>query len=365
MPSDKGSASDPTPIVVGVVSAVAGAAAIVALAVLLKRRRPSNTNITHLLSVSPVHDDDVPEQGRDQPHDDVRPTASAVLAVDAGGVKPPSHLQKASLHRQTPAEAVGNMYPKSMPVSLTGPLQSSTGHAKGTVEDESPPHQHNASLYRHTLEEAERVDGEDIRPKSAPPPLVGPMQSSAHHAANAVEDGGAEPTGEDSADCSAETLMITTGPAATATTANVYRCRRAGLAQIHPREGVAGKASLASGSLTKEPSGGRKEASCGSSKQTSGGSEDVVGGSGTSSPADRQKPAGDIGLGHAVLAAAQELAHRCQVPGVSEAASAVCIMATLVTDNRDNDRSSESRLRQCRSIVMALKRADKVVAKVS
>ena len=40
------------------------------------------------------------------------------------------------------------------------------------------------------------------------------------------------------------------------------------------------------------------------------------------------------------------------------------IMANLVMDSRENDRAGESRLRQCRSIVMALKRAEKVVAKV-
>ncbi|CAM9226240.1 unnamed protein product [Ectocarpus sp. 12 AP-2014] len=69
------------------------------------------------------------------------------------------------------------------------------------------------------------------------------------------------------------------------------------------------------------------------------------------------------GLGQAVLAAAQELAWSCQIPGVSEAAGALCIMANLFTDSRDIDQASKSRLRQCHSIVLALERADKVVAK--
>ena len=85
-------------------------------------------------------------------------------------------------------------------------------------------------------------------------------------------------------------------------------------------------------------------------------------GVGEASPAaSRNNSAGNIGLGHAVLAAAQELAHHCQVPGISEAASVVCIMANLVTDSRDVSSGSESRLRQCRSIVVVLKRAEKVV----
>lgn len=81
--------------------------------------------------------------------------------------------------------------------------------------------------------------------------------------------------------------------------------------------------------------------------------------------ADRRRPSGDIGLGHAVLAAAQELARNCSVPGISEAATAVCMMVNVVTDSRENDRESESRLRQCHAIVMVLKRAAEVVGKVS
>ncbi|CAM9241803.1 unnamed protein product [Scytosiphon promiscuus] len=82
--------------------------------------------------------------------------------------------------------------------------------------------------------------------------------------------------------------------------------------------------------------------------------------SGASSATDRNRVGYEFGLGHAVLAAAQELAHHCQTPGISEAATAVCIMARLVTDSRDSDRASDLRLRQCRLIVVALKRAAKV-----
>ena len=89
------------------------------------------------------------------------------------------------------------------------------------------------------------------------------------------------------------------------------------------------------------------------------------GGEDSSATTRHHGSAGNIGLGHAVLTAAQELAHHCQVPGISEAAAMLCIMANLVADSRENDRASDSRLRQCRSIVIALERAEKVVGKVS
>lgn len=79
----------------------------------------------------------------------------------------------------------------------------------------------------------------------------------------------------------------------------------------------------------------------------------------------RQTPASEIGLGHAVYAAAQELARNCHVPGVGEVAVVVGIMANLVADSRENDSVSDSRLRQCRSIVFVLKRAAEVIGKVS
>ena len=90
-----------------------------------------------------------------------------------------------------------------------------------------------------------------------------------------------------------------------------------------------------------------------------------TGGTAASSSASRRSSGSDVGLGQAVLAAALELAMSCQIPGVSEAAGVLCIMANLFTDSHDIDQASKSRLRQCRLIVLALQRADKVVAKVS
>lgn len=76
----------------------------------------------------------------------------------------------------------------------------------------------------------------------------------------------------------------------------------------------------------------------------------------TSSASGRHKSA-SISAGDAFLAVAREMARSCQVPGVSEVAAAVCIMADLVTDNRENDEAGDSRRQYCRLIVMALKRA--------
>ena len=40
-------------------------------------------------------------------------------------------------------------------------------------------------------------------------------------------------------------------------------------------------------------------------------------------------------------------------------------MANLVTDNRENTRASETRLRQCRTVILALRRATKVAEQVN
>ncbi|CAN0560046.1 unnamed protein product, partial [Ectocarpus sp. 12 AP-2014] len=65
----------------------------------------------------------------------------------------------------------------------------------------------------------------------------------------------------------------------------------------------------------------------------------------------------------AVLAAAEELAHHCQIPGVSEAATVVSILVHLVTDSRDSLSRGDGAVKRCRSIVMMLERAAKVLGK--
>ncbi|CAN0344511.1 unnamed protein product [Ectocarpus sp. 6 AP-2014] len=200
----------------------------------------------------------------------------------------------------------------------------------GNGDDMAPSHQDNASLRRKALTtEADGVDREGIVPLPAASALDGEVEASAEHAAKDCR-------ARLASDGSAEKL-----PAATTSTANLSTAERDELSQFQQRERVAGAAPV-SGELKPE--------------------EASSGGPGASSAADDQNSA-DIGLGRAVLAAAQELAHHCQIPGVSEAATAVCMMANLVTDGRDNARASETRLRQCSTVVMALKRAAKVADK--
>lgn len=131
---------------------------------------------------------------------------------------------------------------------------------------------------------------------------------------------------------------------AAASTATMPSTERDEVSEFHQRQSAADACSVAGGPKTEEASGG---------------------GPGASSAADRQRSAGDIGLGHAVLAAAQELARHCQISGVGEAAAAVVILTSMVSDKRENERASESRLRQCRTIIMALRRAAKVAEKVT
>ncbi|CAM9539627.1 unnamed protein product, partial [Ectocarpus fasciculatus] len=185
----------------------------------------------------------------------------------------------------------------------------------------------------------EGVGGGDIVPRSAPTAVVVLGAAEDRHAAGLSDEGGAAGL------TSAEKSTTDTSSTAPHSTANASTSERAELAVFQQRQRVPEAAPVASGSRPEQSSGG-------------GG-----GGGEAPSAADRPHLSDDLGLGHAVLAAAQELARQCQVPGISEAAGVLCIMANLFTDNRENDRASDSRLRQCRSIVMALKRAEKVVFK--
>lgn len=83
------------------------------------------------------------------------------------------------------------------------------------------------------------------------------------------------------------------------------------------------------------------------------------------SSADGRGSTGGPGIGRAVGEAALELARNSLIPGVSEAASAVSILVELVTGSQDTKNGTEPSLRRCRSIVMMLQRATKVLGKVS
>ncbi|CAN0189135.1 unnamed protein product, partial [Ectocarpus sp. 6 AP-2014] len=294
--SSKGSTSDSTPIVAGVISAVAGAA-LIALAVLGKRRRDARQEAAQPRSYPPAPGGGNLEQG-------------------LGPVPPPSYTAALAL-------------------------------AKGGGDDKWPSAQHNEAS-PPPFAPAEGVGGGDIVPRSAPTAVV----------LGAAEDGDAAGLGGEGSAAvlpSAEKSTTDTTSTATHSTANVSTHERAELAVFQQRQDVLEAATVASGS--------RPVPASGSSGGVGGVDVGVGGARETSSAADRQNSSEDLGLGHAVLGAAQELARHCQVPGISEAAAVLCIMANLFTDNRENDRENDSRLRQCRSIVMALKRAEKVVGK--
>ncbi|CAM9324195.1 unnamed protein product [Ectocarpus sp. 4 AP-2014] len=77
----------------------------------------------------------------------------------------------------------------------------------------------------------------------------------------------------------------------------------------------------------------------------------------------RRTSDGGVGYDQAVMAAAQERAQRCQIPGVSEAATAVSILVCLVSDSRDYAVRGNAGVKRCPSIVMMLERAAKVLSK--
>ncbi|CAM9108702.1 unnamed protein product [Ectocarpus sp. 8 AP-2014] len=285
--SSKGSTSDSTSIVVGVLSAVAGAA-LIALAVLGKCRRDAR-------------------QKAAQPRSDPPAPGGGNLEQGLGPVPPPSFTTALALAR------VGD-------------------------EGKSPSAKHNQAS-PPPYAPAEGVGGGDIVPRSAPTAVV----------LGAAEDRDAAGLGGEGRAAvlpSAEKLATDTTSTATHSTANVSTHERAELAVFQQRQDVPEDAPVANGPRPEQAFG-------------SGGG----GSRGASWVADHPNSSDDLGLGHAVLGAAQELARHCQVPGISEAAAVLCIMANLFTDSRENDRASDSRLKQCRSIVMALKRAEKVVGK--
>lgn len=86
--------------------------------------------------------------------------------------------------------------------------------------------------------------------------------------------------------------------------------------------------------------------------------------SGASSAAGGRRTSGGLGYGQAVMAAAEKLANHCQTPGVSEAATMVSILIHLVSDSRDEMGRGDASVKRCRSMVMMLERAAKVLGKV-
>ena len=292
---------------------------------------------------------------------DVDGDGAAALAVGDILEKPAPHKEYVSQHHDTPVDGSG-IVPPSAPASLDGQEQSRAENAEeaqsvdGSEHEKPPSHEDTASPHPHKTAEAGAVDRGDAFAPSAPPALIEAVAEGAGLAVEKNATGGSLPAQtaspaeesdvvglageEDAAGCLAEKSL----EIASVSTASMSTAEQGEVAQFRQRQ----RAPVAGGPT---PEG---EAPVGGADASS-----------SSTAASRQSLGGDIGLGQAVLAAAQELARSCEIPGVSEAAGAVCIMANLFADNRDNDQASKSRLRQCRSMVLTLKRADQVVCNVS
>ncbi len=65
-----------------------------------------------------------------------------------------------------------------------------------------------------------------------------------------------------------------------------------------------------------------------------------------------------------MLEVATELAQNCQIPLVSEAATLMSLIVRLVSDSRDNNRGTKNGLARCRSVIILLRSAAKVIGKV-
>lgn len=77
-------------------------------------------------------------------------------------------------------------------------------------------------------------------------------------------------------------------------------------------------------------------------------------------PVEGRKHGHGAGLGSftALGQAASVMAHSCHVPGVSETAALMETVVGLVSDGRDGIRECDSRLRQCRAIIVMLGRVE-------
>ncbi|CAN0076073.1 unnamed protein product [Pylaiella littoralis] len=93
--------------------------------------------------------------------------------------------------------------------------------------------------------------------------------------------------------------------------------------------------------------------------------EDDPGSAGTRIPSTdgARAPSAVMSIAQAVYYSASQLANHCQIPGVSEAATMVSILVTLVSDSRDSAGRSERDVKRCRSIVTMLERAMEVLGK--
>lgn len=80
---------------------------------------------------------------------------------------------------------------------------------------------------------------------------------------------------------------------------------------------------------------------------------------------DCRKTIRGFGVAQAVVGAARDLAQMSQIPGVTEATGLVIVLMNLVTDNSDIVGGAETMVKRCRSVVILLQRAARVLDYVS
>lgn len=233
---------------------------------------------------------------------------------------------------------------------------SGQGALAVVVAEESsipPPlhqHIHPRTEYLPTMIAAETMDGVGGSDQSLPDYFAGDAQPAAEPATRERKDGGGSGDGD--------IVVIKKGGSRPAFHDDKYAGgggggRRGFIAGRHAEDGSATPALTVSAFPPKMSAGERNEFSAALGENEASSSTDVRG------------SFGGLGLGQAVGDAANALARNCSIPGVSEAATALSILVGLVTNNRDNKNGIEASLRRCRSIVLMLESAAKVLGKVS
>ncbi|CBJ30846.1 similar to CG1848-PA, isoform A/ leucine rich repeat protein [Ectocarpus siliculosus] len=328
-----------------VVGVVAGALALAALGFFLRRRRvakstgPDPSAPRYYAGESLKHGLGEQHQQRQQ---DMH-SSSPIITGSAGGNAtrgPPPPTQQDSPPPPPPNAHDGADQRDARPLSPNM-------HDRGTHQrDARPP----AASQQHAAVVAETTFGEDCTPIQSlfPAPPVGALPKSEENprrrtrdknksgggtrAADSGRGRGGDDAAENGGGCVAaaeQSLLSLTTTNSTADMSTEERTAEvAGLRFSAEGKGDSAP-SAAAPSPAAAPAGGRRRTSCG------------------------------IGYGQAVLAAAEELVHNCQIPGVCEAATAVSILIRLVLDSRDL--TSSPGVKRCRSIVTMLQRAAKVV----
>ncbi|CAM9121323.1 unnamed protein product, partial [Ectocarpus sp. 13 AM-2016] len=335
--------------VVVVVGVVAGVLALAALGFFLRRRRAAKS-LDPEPSTPPPHGGGSLEHGRGETHQqrpqDIHSSSAIIVGFAAGnlarGWAPPT--QQDSPPPPAPYAHDGAHQRDALPPPSPHRHDGGTDH-----RDAWPP----LACQQHAFIAAETKLGGDGTPIQSlfPAPSVGslPKHSSERNlkrtrdknesgggtrAPNAVRGRGRGDAAEDSggfvaeAEQSLPSLMTTNSTAGVSTADRTAEVAGFGFSTEEGDDGAP-----SAGAPAPAPAGGRRQMSSG------------------------------VGYGQAVLAAAEELAHHCQIPGVSEAATAVSILIHLVLDSRDLTSRGEAAVKRCRSIVTMLERAAKVLGK--